>query len=125
VDPYKRSSSGKQARRKSGIHLGLGAGNVGRTGLKSDGDNLVGELAEQTEVEAKKGQYRFDFGSGRGGYGRHSIGGLSGGGKKGRKSTSESGIFTGEPAARVRKGQAASKKHKANSQTAKFVRKKR
>ncbi|GAC42596.1 ribonuclease R [Paenibacillus popilliae] len=126
VNPYERSS-GKRARGKGGIHLGQSGGKEEKAGSQADGDNWADELIERAEAEAKETQRRFDFGSGRGGYGRCSSDAPSGGGKKGRKSTSESGIFIGEPAARGRKqaGQAGRKKRKASSQTAKFVRKKR
>ncbi|TDL52638.1 ribonuclease R [Paenibacillus dendritiformis] len=126
VNPYERSS-GKRARGKGGINLGQGGGKGKNAGSQPDGENWVDDLIERAEAEAKETQRRFDFGSGRGGYGRRSGDEPNGGGKKGRKSTSDSGIFIGEPAARARKqaGQAARKKRKANSQTAKFVRKKR
>lgn len=127
VNPYERSS-GKRARGKGGIRLGEDrSGKAVKAGSPADGENWVDELIEHAEAEAKETQRHFDFGSGRGGYGRRSSDAPSGGGKKGRKSTSESGIFIGEPAARARKqaGQAARKKRKASSQTAKFVRKKR
>ncbi|WP_374020560.1 hypothetical protein ABU162_13645 [Paenibacillus thiaminolyticus] len=127
VNPYE-GSSGKRARGKGGIRLGQDSGGKAeKAGSQPAGENWVDELIEHAEVEAKETQRRFDFGSGRGGYGRRSSNALSAGGKKGRKSTSESGIFIGEPAARARKqaGQAARKKRKASSHTAKFVRKKR
>ncbi|MCY9639199.1 ribonuclease R, partial [Paenibacillus thiaminolyticus] len=127
VNPYERSS-GKRARGKGGIRLGEDrSGKAVKAGSPADGENWVEELIEHAEAEAKETQRHFDFGSGRGGYGRRSSDAPSGGGKKGRKSTSESGIFIGEPAARARKqaGQTARKKRKASSQTAKFVRKKR
>lgn len=144
---YEKSSGSPQPRGKGGIHFGAGQ-NAGRpTPPKKEHDDLnwVDRLIADAEEEVDRPRF-FDFGSGRGGYGRPNgndpgsksgrDGGYrrnhnsTGGGKKGRRSTSESGIFIGEEAARNR-GQgesiqrAAKKKGKANSKTAKFVRKKR
>ncbi|MFW5437646.1 ribonuclease R [Paenibacillus apiarius] len=144
--------SGTRSRGKGGIHLGQGNGaeqSQRSRGEQNNNDNAnwVDSLIANAEKEADRGPRSFDFGSGRGGYGRSSqndnndqsggrVGDYRSGrekfgaGKKGRKSTSESGIFIGESAAKARKqtkeaGQAARKKGKANSKTAKFVRKKR
>ncbi|MCE5168348.1 ribonuclease R [Paenibacillus profundus] len=144
---------GSHQRGKGGIHLGQGNGadqsQRSRGNQNQDNANWVDRLISNAENEVDRGPRNFDFGSGRGGYGRSSQedndrsdrnggrggdyrsgrGSKLGVGKKGRK-TSESGIFIGESAAQAREqtkeaGQAARKKGKANSKTAKFVRKKR
>ncbi|MDK8183568.1 ribonuclease R [Paenibacillus sp. UMB4589-SE434] len=153
VNPYEKRSGGhKPAKGKNGIQFGQGGGQrdeSSRSASPSDDANWVDNLIDNAEREAKRAQGAFDFGSGRGGYGRRGgPGGFGGasdnsrggdyrsgrgkmtGGKKGRKTTSESGIFIGEPNAQARKqaksaDKAARKKGKSNSGTAKFVRKNR
>lgn len=136
---------------KNGINFGGGHENGRSSNAHNDDANWVDRLIEQAERE-ESGGGSFDFGSGRGGYGRSSEhgggherrggsgygrgfdGGVrgsgknkSGGGKRGRKSTSESGIFIGEGSAKSRQksGSSPAKKGKSNNSTAKFVRKKK
>ncbi|MBR2568212.1 MAG: ribonuclease R [Paenibacillus sp.] len=136
---------------KSGINFGGGHDSGRSSHASTDDANWVDRLIEQAEHEESDGG-SFDFGSGRGGYGRPAEHGggherrggsgygrgynggargsgnnKSGGGKRGRKSTSESGIFIGEGAAKSRQksGSSPSKKGKSNNSTAKFVRKKK
>lgn len=148
-NPYDKSSGSSQPRGKGGINFGAGPGNAERsTPAKKEYDdsNWVDRLIADAEEEVDRPRF-FDFGSGRGGYGRANgsdqggskqgrDGGFrrnhssTGGGKKGRRSTSESGIFIGEEAANARSQgesaqRAAKKKGKTNNKTAKFVRKKR
>ncbi|MCM3293817.1 ribonuclease R [Paenibacillus sp. MER 180] len=148
VNPYEKSSSAPQPRGKGGINFGAGQGNAERPApakKEYDDSNWVDRLIADAEQEADRPR-SFDFGSGRGGYGRSGgndqggrkpgrdggsyRGSGTSGGKKGRRTTSESGIFIGEDAAKARNQgesahKAAKQKGKANSKTAKFVRKKR
>lgn len=148
-NPYDKSSASSQPRGKGGINFGAGQGNAERPApakKEYDDTNWVDLLIADAEEVVERPR-SFDFGSGRGGYGRSNgsdqgsykqgrDGGFrrnhnsNSGGKKGRRSTSESGVFIGEEAAQARnQGESAQKaaknKGKANSKTAKFVRKKR
>lgn len=126
ASPYaSRQGSAKPPKGKGGIRTKREGG---------DEANWVDRLISDAEREAAQGSSGFDFGSGRGGYGRSTSNGRgngpTGAGKRGRKATSESGIFIGEQEASARghakkAEQASRRKGKANSKTAKFVRKHR
>ncbi|MBD8500338.1 ribonuclease R [Paenibacillus sp. CAU 1523] len=155
INPYARPS--QRQRGQGGITFGSNEAGARENGRKerteaNNDANWVDRLVKNAERES--GGNRFDFGSGKGGYGRsrgssstgqeggrdsgfdrggdyRSGRGQLGGGKRGRRSISESGVFVGEDspqAARNRSGdaeQAAHKRGKSKNNTAKFVRKKR
>ncbi|MGZ9586991.1 ribonuclease R [Paenibacillus marinisediminis] len=140
ASPYAPRNGAKPPKGKGGIRM---AGQGEGTAAKGDEANWVDRLISDAEHEAGRTPRAFDFGSGRGGYGRgngdsgrpgrggsHGRGnGPTGAGKRGRKTTSESGIFIGEQAAEARSHAKQAESHarrkgKSNSKTAKFVRKK-
>ncbi|UHA75167.1 ribonuclease R [Paenibacillus sp. 481] len=146
VDPYKRQgSSGTRERGQGGIRFGQENKADNNRNQSGENNGWVDRLISDAEKDADKAR-NFDFGSGRGGYGRSgshdgpfSGGGRNGGyssrsgtsgGKKGRRSTSNSGIFIGDQAAQARdhakqEADGGNKKAKSNRGTAKFIRKKR
>lgn len=113
-NPNEKPSNALQQRGKGGIQLGAGHSAVQKpTSNEYEDSNWIDRLTAEAEKKVKCSR-PFDFGSGRGGYGR----------------LNESCTFIGEEAAKARRQsesarKAVKKKRKTSSKTAKFVRKKK